>query len=800
VRSRRIFFTSSRRDAVGALFAIGCVLVVTLWALHPGLLVANTLTAGGDTGAHVALPWFLRTQLLTHGHLTGWYPGWFDGFPLYTYYFVLSDLLAALGSYVIPYAVAFKLTTVLGSLLLPVCAYAMGRLFGLRAPIPACLAASTLPFLFESSFTISGGNLFSTLAGEYAFSLSLSLALIAVGLFARGLRTGRGAVVSAVALSATLAAHILPWLWALVGIALLVVVDLVPRGVMFADPLPADGAAPPSRVLSFALRAGALGIALSAWWLVPWVTGQSYAISMAYLNDGTPGEASFAHQLFPGGDRVMLCVALAGLATAWARRSRFAVWLTSLTTLSAIAYVLDPQGSLWDERLLPFWFFGAWLTCGWLFGVAATSIARRWRTRAFERWIAAIHAGTWRGARRPSMLSGWPAAVGGAICAGVLVLLIVLPPMTSFVPRSLLSAVGITPGANQVPVWSAYNFTGYQGVAGWSSYDKDWPEYHAVIQMMRAAGARHGCGQSMWEYDLSLGDFGTTESLMLLPYWTNNCIGSMEGLLFESSATTPFHFLNQSELSEAPSDPMVGLPYGPAGSPNVALGLEHLQLLGVRYFLAFTPSIVAVARHDPMVTQIAVTGPWRFHSDARTWHLFELRHAPIAVGLATAPNVVTSLASRPAWQAANIAWWLTPKRWHVLLAQSGPASWPRTASPKTTRVVREPHVTVTDARVTVSTVSFHVSRLGVPVLVHVSYYPRWHATGALGPYRVSPNLMAVVPTSHDVELSYEGSSALTAGLVITTLAVAAAVVALVFGVALRRRRAARLAAHTDEVS
>jgi hypothetical protein len=97
-------------------------------------------------------------------------------------------------------------------------------------------------------------------------------------------------------------------------------------------------------------------------------------------------------------------------------------------------------------------------------------------------------------------------------------------------------------------------------------------------------------------------------------------------------------------------------------------------------------------------------------------------------------------------------------------------------------------------------VSFHVSRLGVPVLVHVSYYPRWHATGALGPYRVSPNLMAVVPTSHDVELSYEGSSALTAGLVITTLAVAAAVVALVFGVALRRRRAARLAAHTDEVS
>ena len=79
----RPLWTPARRDAAGATVAIGCVLVVTLWALHPGLLVANTLSAGGDTGAHVALPWFLRTELLPRGHLTGWYPGWFDGFPLY---------------------------------------------------------------------------------------------------------------------------------------------------------------------------------------------------------------------------------------------------------------------------------------------------------------------------------------------------------------------------------------------------------------------------------------------------------------------------------------------------------------------------------------------------------------------------------------------------------------------------------------------------------------------------------------------------------------------------------------------
>jgi hypothetical protein len=801
-----VALTPARRDAIGGFFAVGCVLAVTLWALHPSLLVANTLTAGGDTGAHVALPWFLRTELLSHGQLTGWYPGWFDGFPLYTYYFVLSDLLAALGSFVVPYAIAFKLTTVLGSLLLPLCAYTMGRLFRLRAPLPACLAASTLPFLFETSFTISGGNLFSTLAGEYAFSLSLSLSLVALGCVARGLRTGRGVVLGAVALSVTLAAHVLPWLWALVGIAVLVVIDLAPSRLRLSDPVPADPTPPRRVAAAFLVRAGLLSAALSAWWLVPWVTGQSYAISMGYVNDGAPGQPSFAHQLFPSGDRVMLFAALLGLGVAWARRSRFGVWLTSLTALSGAAYVLDPQGSLWNERLLPFWFFGGWLTCGWLFGVAAAWCAQRWRQRASERWIAEVHAGTRRRGPR-SIPTGWPAAIAGAVAAGVVAVVVVLPPMTSLVPRSVLTSIGITPGANEVPVWSAYNYTGYQGVSGWSGYAKDWAEYHAVIQMMARAGVQHGCGQAMWEYDPSETNFGTTESLMLLPYWTDNCIGSMEGLLFESSATTPYHFLNQSELSLRPSDPMVGLPYGPFGTPSVALGLRHLQLLGVRYFLAYSPAIVAAAIRSHLVTPLAVSGPWTWTQSApvttRTWHLFLVRQAPVATGLENLPNVVEGIGSRDAWLHANVAWWLHPNRWGVYLAADGPSSWPRIEAscasvppPSTTTTaaavravpaarsacptVRRPvpAVSVSDMHVGVSDVSFHVSRVGVPVVVRVSYYPRWQASGASGPWRVSPNLMVVVPTARSVTLTYGRDTANEVGVLVTLGALVVAIASL----------------------
>ena len=73
---------------------------------------------------------------------------------------------------------------------------------------------------------------------------------------------------------------------------------------------------------------------------------------------------------------------------------------------------------------------------------------------------------------------------------------------------------------------------------------------------MAEVGEDHGCGRAHWEYEGDLNRYGTPMALMLLPFWTDGCIGSMEGLYFESSATTPFHFLNAAETSVAPSNPV----------------------------------------------------------------------------------------------------------------------------------------------------------------------------------------------------------------------------------------------------
>src|SRR5437763_649765 len=208
-------YRTARRIVNGVVLA--AIVAFVFWQLRPSLLFANTTTAGGDTGAHVWGPAYLRDHLLPHGRISGWTPDWYDGFPALTFYFPLPSLAIVVLGWVMPYNIAFKLITVSGVLSLPLAAYAFGRLSGMRFPGPVILSVATVPFLFDRTFTIYGGNIPSTLAGEFAFSISLSLALVFLGVLARGLDTGRHRALAAVLLAVTGLCHMIPTLFALAG-------------------------------------------------------------------------------------------------------------------------------------------------------------------------------------------------------------------------------------------------------------------------------------------------------------------------------------------------------------------------------------------------------------------------------------------------------------------------------------------------------------------------------------------------------------------------------------------------------
>ena len=157
--------------------------------------------AGGDMGAHVWFPAYLRDHLLGQFRVAGWAPDWFAGFPAGQFYFPLPALTVVFLDIAMPYNVAFKLVSVLGVVMMPAAAYAFGR--GLRAPrpTPTLFSLATVLFLFFKGASgtgpniqtiafnqgIMGGTLRSTLAGEFSFSIAIALALVFLGAFASAL-------------------------------------------------------------------------------------------------------------------------------------------------------------------------------------------------------------------------------------------------------------------------------------------------------------------------------------------------------------------------------------------------------------------------------------------------------------------------------------------------------------------------------------------------------------------------------------------------------------------------------------
>ncbi|MCU0270885.1 MAG: hypothetical protein MUF83_19880 [Acidimicrobiales bacterium] len=732
--------------AVSAVVVAGCVLF-TFLQLQPGLIFSDTTPAGGDMGAHVWAPAYLRDNLLSQGRLTGWTPDWYAGFPAFHFYMVPPSLAIALLSYVIPYGIAFKLVSVSGVLALPVAAWAFGRLSRMPFPAPPLFAVAAVLFLFDRSFSIYGGNIPSTLAGEFAFSISLPLALVYLGVLGRGLETGRHRALAAVLFALAGLNHLIPFIFAGVG----TLVWLAVR--------PGWGR------LRYVVTMGVVGGALTAWWTVPFFLRRGYLNDMGweritrysnYLWDRDKLDS----QLVNHPDlRLALALAAVGLLLSLVFRRRAGLFLAVMAAVAALGFRYMPEGRLWNARLLPFYYLCVYM-------LAAVGVSE------IGRLLAALFA---RDVRRPvRAVTAATALIGLAVgLVSVALPLRVLPG--GAVDESGAYAWGplSTTDSSYIDDWARWNFIGYEGTWQPNGYDQPWyqkryKDYHSIVTTMARLGEERGCGRAMWEHEEANNEYGTPMALMLLPFWTDGCIGSMEGLYFEASATTPYHFMNQDELSTAPSNAQRDLPYGPGAPTPLEFdrGVRHLQMLGVQYYLAISDRMQALADENPDLTRVAESDPWV---------VYEVADVALVAPLAYEPAVITGVptVARP-WQDVAIDWYVDETRWDVPLAADGPESWQRLevtevppaepalpgADESTEYEVPEPEkrplpeIEVTAIETGDDRISFEVSEPGVPVLVKASYFPNWQVSGAEGPYRVTPNLMVVVPTDTRVELSY----------------------------------------------
>jgi hypothetical protein len=725
-------------DLLGKITSGLIVLLTTafvVWQLHPTtLLFTNNMDVGGDNAAHVAAPYYLIHYLLPHFQLSGWDPDWFDGFPLYVFYFPLPALLVALLNVAMPYAVAFKLVTVAGTVLLPLAAYLFGVLAGFRRPIPALMSAAMLPFLFNTSYTIDGGNIASTMAGEFSFSLSVAFGLVFLGVVAKGFETGKYRGWAAVLYAACLLCHVVPGLFFAFAALLMLVAKGDWRRIYYLAP------------------AGIAGALLAGFFLVPFAAYLRYTSSMGYTRVG-----GVFQQLFPPGyiwaDYWVAGLAVVGLMFAvhmrffaQPRRDTYAIAIGGMIIAAGLAFAFLPSGQVYNARWIPFWFLSIALLAGY---GAAELIRLLGKLLEFDRWSDSA----------------------GAIIAGVASIALVA------VPLNALTFAGLKANrTNFVPDWISWNYTGYQGKPGWN-------QYRGIVQLLKNQAAKHGCGRVEYEYTgtTSLTDqFGSSMAFMSLPMWTNGCIDTTEGLYFESSTTTPFHFLDASQLSASPSQPVVGIPYP---SYDVFDGIRHDQLMGVRYFLAGTSETEIYASRDPNLQYLGSTpgtrtagsiGGHKIKQPANVWKLYLIKNSSLVTPLTHLPEVESGMSGQQ-WLNLGIQWYQSEQYWPVPIALGGPGWWPRAArgtlvTPRNGITVAQP-TTVSHIVSSNQSISFDVSSTGEPVEVKIPYFPNWQVSGAEGPWAISPNLMVVVPTSKHVVLTYGVSRADIVGYAATAVGV-----------------------------
>jgi hypothetical protein len=662
---------------------------------------------------------------------------------------------------VFPYGVALKIVAVAGIVTLPACCWAFGRLARFAFPIPEIFAMVGLVYLLDESYTIYGGNVASTMAGEFSFSISLSFAMLAFGFFANGMQTGKHRVKAAVFMALAVLCHGI--------VAIYVAVGLLLMALLWLDK---------SKLRWFVTTAGS-GALLSAFWIGPFLLNHAYMTDMKYK--GEPGNGSFTSYwgmffaLPPFWNVFIMTFAIIGFVAMIVKRNVAGIWLgVTALVFAAFVYLFNDSlpiiGLLWNPRLLPMFNMCRYLLAG--IGVIEL-VAFIVRYAQQERSARNSEIFVENTQTKTQMFN---ARTITAI-ASSLVVLIVLGFRFQVLPFGNVKDEGqgaeYTWGPFEgdasskgfVDGWARWNFAGYEGK---SSYG----EYYGVVQTMKSIGETRGCGRALWENFGGNDKYGTTMALMLLPFWTDGCIGSSEGLFFEAAGTTPYHFLAAGAMSKQSSNPVRELRYV---NNDAEIGVSYLQELGINYYLAVTPEAIAkadeLAANGGGLSPLETSGPW---------HIYSVGNSDIVVPLDTLPVVVNERSGdlRERWLELGTSWLQNRTEWDALPAAGGPKEWQRIdvsvdasrregepgSDSRKVDVVKpvqaivptkvEPAV-VSDVEIGDDTVSFSVDKIGVPVLVRVSYFPNWKVSGAEGPYRVAPNMMVVVPTSTDVSMHFQ---------------------------------------------
>lgn len=528
----------------------------------------DTMTVGGDTPAHNYMASHLAHSLFRHGQIISWAPGWWCGFPLFQYYFPIPYILMAFTGLLLPFNIAFKLVSISGILLMPFCAWGVGRLMRLTNTTAILLAVVATLFLFVETNTMWGANIYSTLAGMIANSISFPLMLLFLGAAWRDAEDERFRVRTVVLFAAVIGTHFFTALLACLTVAIYPILRW-PRI---------------RRVALILAGEIALATALMAWWVVPLILKNQFSVDFGEnwgdsLESSMPGYAAY---LFPA--------AAAGFTLAAMRGCRPVLAFAWLGLAGTVLYMYGNRLTpvFVNVRFWPFLFFSflALTACGVGF------ILEGVRKRELPVLLAILLIAG--GFGRESL---W-----GAM--GLFTLALILPrgarwPELAAFAAAVAVMLHIDAAPNEVHNWARWNFAGLE----------EKPFYTAFDGLLRRI--RDKPGRLANDLTAENNVLGSSRIFEAVPHLCGKPV--IEGGIVNSALGSFTGYFIQSETSP-----------NPAGYPNLVRpatlnftnATRHLELCNVTHFIARTSPAKAALR--------AMPGAWRFIAGDHGWELYEL--------------------------------------------------------------------------------------------------------------------------------------------------------------------------------
>jgi len=283
--------------------------------------------------------------------------------------------------------------------------------------------------------------------------------------------------------------------------------------------------------------------------------------------------------------------------------------------------------------------------------------------------------------------------------------------------------------------WIDWNYSGLESKELWPAFREMADAIRGTVASPRVAveyGAIHERAGSIRMYET-------------IPHFSGR--STLEGVYNQASLQTHVVYYLASELFASSPNPFRSRTYSRF---DPAAAIPRLRLFNVSDVVAVSDTLKAVLSARPDMRRVADIAPYavfRLH-DPGTGYVEPLAFAPVRSSPTGWRDKAYRWFSRKPASSVHLVFTDDPRFGVAEIDEYLPP--PEVPLPEGVEV----QATVEYERITITT-----SRPGHPLLVKVSYHPRWRAEGADGPYLASPALMLVVPRERTVRLVYAGRTA-----------------------------------------